>query len=141
MLFTWYKTFKDGRYAYIKTESSHLNGIQVTFVKFCFLSENIILGWEPCLCDVICVASPGRDRSATVIPTPTLFYMSSKKTGVDRTFMVAVLKRWSKLPAIPSVNRGKFSPYEWGLVFSFYFPSTYVFFFTSPKNIVCGTII
>ena len=35
-----------------------------------------------------------------------------KETDRDRAFVVAVLKLWSKLSAIPSVTRDKFSSYK-----------------------------
>ena len=36
----------------------------------------------PCLCDFLSVASPGRDRLATFIPTPTLFLCLQRKQTV-----------------------------------------------------------
>ena len=59
------------------------------------------------------------------------FFMSSKKTDRDCAFMVAVLKLWSKLPAIPSVTRGNFSPYKWVSLFNYLM---YVFLRRSHKN-------
>ena len=58
------KSFRDERYALMYTGSSHLNCIQVIFVR---LSS---------------VASPGGDRPTKVIPAPTLFYVVKEKKTV-----------------------------------------------------------
>ena len=54
------KSSKGGRYACMDTESSHLNCIQIRKILPHIL-YHITLGWEPCLCDLISVASTGRD--------------------------------------------------------------------------------
>ena len=54
------KSSKGGRYAYMDTESNHLNCIQIRKILPHIL-YHITLGWEPCLCGLISVASTGRD--------------------------------------------------------------------------------
>ena len=54
------KSSKGGRYAYMDTESSHRNCIQIRKILPHIL-YHITLGWELCLCDLISVASTGRD--------------------------------------------------------------------------------
>ena len=103
---------------------------------------NISLGLEPCFCDLISRLWLHRDVTD---PQQSflhlLFFISSKKSDRDRAFMVAVLKLWSKLPAIdPSVTRGKFSPYI--RVFTFYY-LIYVFLRRSHKklSVLCEAMI
>ena len=58
----------------MNTESIHLNYTQIRKILPHIL-YNIIFRWEPCVCDLVSVASPGRDRPATVVPTPNPFYV------------------------------------------------------------------
>ena len=137
------KSSNGGRYAYMDTESNHLNCIQIRKILPHIL-YHITLGWEPCLCTLfLWLQRDVTDLQQSFLHLPC--FMSSKKTHGDCTcaFMVAFVGLWRKLPAMPS-TRSKFSPFKRGLGFLFTFLSTYryVFFFTSQKkNIVCGTII
>ena len=127
------KSSKGGRYAYMDTESSHLNCIQIRKILPHIL-YHITLGWEPCLCDLISVASTGRDWPATVIPTPTLFYVVKENTRwLYMCFPGRFCWALEKIISNPFYPQQVFS-IQMRSWFSFHFFIYLCFFFTSQKK-------